>query len=201
MVVLKILASIAVLFLPLAGLLGSREARWIGEKPGTESSRHVFQALGVEAFQQATPAPEFSLATLDGKPLSLLDLSGKIVLLNFWATWCPPCKLEMPSMEALHRRLGAEGLMILAINLREDADKVEAFLSEHQFTFTALLDQDGDTFARYGAWSLPTTFIVGKSGRLLGRVTGYRDWESDQAIKIFRKLLNDTPRRTHAPEK
>jgi thiol-disulfide isomerase/thioredoxin len=194
MIYAKVIASIAVLFLPLVGLLVSREAVSIMEKPGTESNGYFLQALGVEALYHAPPAPDFALRTLEGKRLSLLDLNGKIVLLNFWATWCPPCKLEMPSMEALHRRLGDEGLVILAINLREEANEVKAFFREHQVSFTALLDQDGDTFARYEAWSLPTTFLVDKNGRLLGKAVGYRDWESDQAIQIFRKLLNDTPR-------
>lgn len=186
--------AIAVLSLPLGGLFIDREGLWIIEKTRTESNANFFQALGVEAFYQAPPAPDFSLETLEGKRLRLLNLSGKIVLLNFWATWCPPCKLEMSSMEALHRRLGDEGLVILAINLREEANEVKAFFREHRFSFTALLDQDGDTFARYEAWSLPTTFLVDKNGRLLGKAVGYRDWESDQAIQIFRKLLNDTPR-------
>jgi peroxiredoxin len=193
MVYAKIIAPMAVLFLPLAGLLVAREAVWVMEKSRTESNGYFLQALGVEVLYQAPPVSEFSLETLEGKRLRLLDFRGKVVLLNFWATWCPSCKLEMPSMEALHKRLGHDGLMMLAVNVRESAEEVKAFFEEHQLSFSAILDPEGHAFEQFNVWSLPTTFIIGRKGELLGKVIGYRDWNSEETIGVLKRLLENPP--------
>jgi peroxiredoxin len=148
--------------------------------------------LNGEVFHPPPSAPEFRLKDVNGKSFSLGDYRGKVVLLNFWATWCPSCKFEMPSMETLHKALGNKGLVVLTVNVRENADEVKAFSQEHRLRFPALLDEDGDVFERFNVWSLPTTFIIGKKGEILGKVIGYRDWGSDQTIGVLQQLSEDT---------
>ena len=95
-------------------------------------------------------------------------------------------------MESLHKAFGNKGLVVLTVNAHESAHEVKGFFQEHRLWFPALLDEDGDVFERFNVWSLPTTFIIGKKGQLLGKVVGYRDWESDQTMRVLRRLAEDT---------
>lgn len=188
----KIVASTIVLLVPLVGLVIARvgvEDRQV--KPETLTSEFLLKALGVEPHNQSLSNFDFALHDLQGQKISLRDLRGKVVLLNFWATWCPSCRLEMPSMEALHKRLEKEGLMMLAVNVRESGEEVKAFFEEHRLSFSAVLDPEGHAFERFNVWSLPTTFIIDKKGELVGKVVGYRDWDSEQTIDVLRRVLDD----------
>jgi peroxiredoxin len=97
----------------------------------------------------------------------------------------------MPSMEALHRELNENGLVLLAVNYRETAEEVRAFSREHQLSFPAVLDENGDLFERFNVWFLPTTFIIDKKGEVVGKVIGYRDWHDEQTLAGLRRLLDD----------
>ncbi len=121
--------------------------------------------------------------------MDLKELRGKVVFLNFWATWCPPCIEEMPSMEKRHQELEKDGLVTLAINFQESPDRVKEFFSEHNLTFTALLDRDGKVSELYQAWALPVSVIINKRGEIAARATGSKDWYSDEALQLFRQLL------------
>jgi peroxiredoxin len=92
-------------------------------------------------------------------------------------------------MERLHVELNDQGLVILAVNYREGPEKIQAFLKQHDLTFTAPLDEKAEVFELYKAWSLPTTYLINKKGEILGRVIGYRDWHGEQARAFFRQLL------------
>jgi len=151
----------------------------------------LFKKLKIQRFSDKVPAPDFTLADLNGRRMRLEDLRGKVVFLNFWATWCPPCILEMPTMEKLHQEFGGKGLVILAVNFRENPEQVKAFLKQHQLTFTTLLDPKGKVFELYQAWSLPTTTIVNKKGQAVGKVIGYRDWHKPEMKEFFRRLLDE----------
>ncbi|MBI4527454.1 MAG: TlpA family protein disulfide reductase, partial [Deltaproteobacteria bacterium] len=109
----------------------------------------------------------------------------------FWATWCPPCRLEMPKMEELHKEFGHQGLVILAINYGEGPGVVRSFFKQHSLSFTALLDEEQKAFELYKAWSLPTTYLINRNGEVAGKVIGYRDWHSKEARSLFRQLLED----------
>jgi len=188
---LKLTVSVLVLFLPLAGLIISREGfprRLIAPRI-TEDE--FLKKLNIEKFDKKISAPDFNLMDLEGKLVSLQDLRGRVVFLNFWATWCPPCRLEMPTMEKLHKEFSNEGMVILAINYREAPEEIKAFFKEHRLTFAALLDTEGKIFDLYKAWSLPTTYIINKNGKIVGKVIGYRDWHSQEARAFFRQLLED----------
>ncbi|MBI4489803.1 MAG: TlpA family protein disulfide reductase, partial [Deltaproteobacteria bacterium] len=184
----KITVSIIVLLLPLVGLILSREGFPHRGKAPTTTQGDLLKSLNVERFEKKVPAPDFTLKDLQGNRISLRDLRGKVIFLNFWATWCPPCRLEMPTMEELHKEFGSQGLVILAVNHREDAEDIKPFYKQHQLTFTTLLDEEGKVFDLYSAWSLPTTYLIDKKGKMVGKVVGYRDWHSEQARSFFRQL-------------
>ena len=136
------------------------------------------------------PAPNFSLPDLDGKMVSLSDYRGKVVLLNIWATWCPPCVEEMPSMEKLYQELQGEGLEILAVSIDESgAQDVLPFMQKHKLSFPALTDTKGTIKSLYQTTGVPESFIIDKDGILVEKVIGHRDWAVPEAIRFFRNLI------------
>jgi peroxiredoxin len=110
------------------------------------------------------PAPNFALTNLDGTSITLLDLRGQVLLINVWATWCPPCRVEMPSIQAAHEQYHDQGFSVLAVNLQEDPAIVSAFMRDYQLTFPALLDRDGQVSRTYQAVALPSSFFVDRQG-------------------------------------
>ena len=135
-------------------------------------------------------APDFSLQDLSGKTVSLSDYQGKVVLLNFWATWCPPCKAEMHSLESLYRQLSGEGLVILAVNIEQNgAQTVKAFLKESPHSFPILLDDQAKIQKLYGVYQFPETFVIRKDGTIDDRVIGAIDWVHPDAVEYFKLLL------------
>jgi cytochrome c biogenesis protein CcmG, thiol:disulfide interchange protein DsbE len=156
------------------------------------ASEHLFQAMGM-AKLPAKPAPDFTLPDLDGKQVSLQHYRGQVVFLNFWATWCIPCREEMPAMEQLHQAFQPHGLAILAVNLKESPDKVKAFFDQHRLSFTALLDESGSVFRDYQVMGLPTTYLIGREGTLLARGVGGRDWRRTEGKDLIRALLAGVP--------
>lgn len=165
---------------------------FVGALASAQSSTDYSGLLSKAGFQipKAKIASEdFELPGLDGKAVKLSAMKGSVVLLNFWATWCPPCRAEIPSMEAFYTRLKAKGLKILAVDLAEDEAKVKDFASSNKMATTVLLDADGAVGGTYGAESIPTTYIVAKDGSILGRTIGGRDWNTPEMIGLFATLL------------
>jgi thiol-disulfide isomerase/thioredoxin len=135
-------------------------------------------------------APEFTLRDLAGKPVSLADFRGKVVIVNFWATWCPPCRAEMPSMELLHRELGDEGLVLLAINIEKNGRQtVPGYLATSPHSFPILIDDQEEVQKRYGVYKFPESFVIRKDGVIDDKVIGAIDWAHPQSIAYFRDLL------------
>lgn len=127
-----------------------------------------------EAPQPGYRAPGFSLRTLDGESVSLSDLRGRAVVLNFWATWCPPCRAEMPAFQRLYTRYADRGLMVLGVNatLEDDLAAVFAFRQQYHLTFPILLDESGQVNRRYRVTALPTTFFIDSRGMIRDVVVG-----------------------------
>ena len=149
----------------------------------------LFQAMGIVHDGRQTPAPDFSLPTPEGKTVALTQLRGKVVFLNFWATWCPPCRVEMPSMERLYKEFKDQGLVILAIDMGESPKLVSRFMSEFRLSFPALLDVDMRVAALYRVRGIPATFLIDRNGRMVGAAVGPRDWASPEAKALIRLLL------------
>jgi peroxiredoxin len=176
------------LVLCLVAFVSIAESFFHKSKPHA-AGEDLFKKLKIERPETKILAPDFTLDDPSGKQVSLSTLRGKVIFLNFWATWCPPCVQEMPTMEKLHQELGPKGLMVLAIDYREDAKDVKEFFKRHKLTFTALLDFDAKVAESYQAWGLPMTVIVNKRGEIVGKVRGSREWYSKEAIEFFEQLL------------
>jgi peroxiredoxin len=158
------------------------------KRPATVVDTKV-NKLGIETPKTKTAAPEFVLKDPAGKQVSLRELRGKIVFLNFWATWCLPCVEEMPAIEKLHQELAKYGLIVLAVNFQEGPERVRDFFTEHNLTFTALLDRDGKVAELYQVWGLPVSVVINKRGEIVGRAVGSKNWYSNEALQYFQRLL------------
>jgi peroxiredoxin len=135
-------------------------------------------------------APPLVLSGLDGRRYALDTLRGRVVLLYFWATWCPVCTGELPSrIESLHREFEDQGLTILAISMREPAEAVATWLKRHPISPAVLLDRDGTATDAYRATATPTFILLDRSGQLVGRGVGARDWTGDRGRALLRALL------------
>lgn len=139
----------------------------------------------------AKPAKNFTLRDLDNKPHTLSKYRGKVVLVNFWATWCPPCRREMPSMERLTQRLKDQPFVILAINQQESPEDVFVFTGqlEPSPTFPILFDRDSKVAKAWGVLGLPASFIVDKQGRVVYRAMGGREFDHPEIEQTVRTLL------------
>jgi thiol-disulfide isomerase/thioredoxin len=154
----------------------------------------------VDAFTRAGLRPERNLQTLPGfsAPLanvpvsgstSLENYRGKVLFLNLWATWCGPCRAEMPSMEKLYQRFKGKGLEILAVNIQEKKADVETFMRRNKLTFPVALDQDGSIAQQYGVMGIPTSYILDRQGRILLRLVGSINWDDPKIFAAFEALL------------
>jgi len=184
---LLLTAAIVVAALAFYGLRGDFSQN--EQPPVAAVVRGGENKLRLEILKTPTPAPEFVLKDTAGNQINLLQLRGRVVFVNFWATWCLPCIEEMPAMEKLHQELQKDGLVILAVNFQEGPERIKEFLAKHNLTFTALLDHDGKVAERYQAWALPVSVIINKRGEIVARAMGSKDWHSDEALRYFRQLL------------
>ena len=163
----------------------------LSAKTDSRGMDRLFNTVGVIKVPPAKDPVKINLKDMNGKNTSLSDFKGKIVFLNFWTTWCPTCRIEMPSMEKLHQKLGDKDFAMVTINLQESASQVKAFFKKFKLTFTALLDSTGEVGISYGIAAIPTTYILDKTGRIIGRVTGPREWDSKASIALFEYLVDD----------
>ncbi len=150
----------------------------------------LLKIVGVIKVPPTKDPVRINLEDMNGRSISISDFKGKIVFLNFWTTWCPTCRIEMPSMEKLHQKLKNKDFAMVTVNLRESASKVKAFFKKFKLTFTALLDSTGLVGASFGIRAIPTTYILDKTGRIIGRVNGPREWDSKAAIALFENLMD-----------
>jgi peroxiredoxin len=144
---------------------------------------------GIQTVKERVPVVDFTLPKLGGGTASLGSLKGQVVFLNFWATWCPPCREEMPSMEKLYVRFKDRGFTILAVDLQEDEKTVAEFVKKYKLTFPVALDGSGRIGGTYGVRGIPTTYIVDREGGIVGAVVGGKDWGSPEVVAAFETLI------------
>ncbi len=136
------------------------------------------------------PAPDFTLSDIHGKQHRLSDYRGKVVLLNFWATWCGPCLAEMPSMESLKNKLKDEKFVILAVSIdKGDLGSLKEFSKKKRYSFTVLHSPDGSIQGLYNPGVIPTSFVIDKSGTVFSRITGGQKWDCEDAIQHMKGAL------------
>lgn len=135
-------------------------------------------------------APKLKLLNMDGKQVDLGKLKGQVVLVNFWATWCPPCRREMPSLQRLWLKLGKSKLQIVAVNVGEDADTVLGFMGtlDDSPTFPIVFDKDSTVLRAWPVKGLPTTFLIDRKGHIAYRAIGGRDFDSPENIRFITEL-------------
>ena len=135
-------------------------------------------------------APRFTLRNLKGNYESLESYRGQVVVLNFWATWCAPCRVEMPSFEKLYRRYRSEGVSVLAVTLDKNAKpKIKSFVDEHNLSFPVLLDSKSEVERLYPSMTVPFTYVIDRKGRVVARVDGAKNWESEETFEAIEYLL------------
>jgi len=158
------------------------------------------QSAKYEPLVVGKPAPDFSLSDLNGKFYRLSDFRGKVVFLNFWATWCKPCREEMPSMEVLYKNFEKDGLVVLAVSIdRVTTTKdIPPFVKGMNLTFPVLIDSWGQTDKPYKRMGVPETFIIDQQGVIREIVIGPRDWTRLDSLPVITKLLNVTPKTVDA---
>ena len=176
---------VALLFLVLVFLIG---AGWL--------VRDRFAPVEV-----GSRAPNFTAVDLEGRRVSMSDLRGEVVFLNVWATWCPPCREEMPSMQRLHEKLGPQGLRIVAVSIdaapgaKDPAGRaggdLRAFAKEYGLTFDIWHDPSGEIQRIYRTTGVPESFVVNRDGVIVSRVIGATDWDSEDRVEMFRRLLKE----------
>lgn len=156
---------------------------------------HSGVAVAADAPQQTLPAlakpfpaPDFTLKGEDGKTYRLADMRGKVVVVNFWATWCPPCRYEMPSLERAWSLLKDKNVVVLAVNVGENADVIFEFTGQYPMSFPLPMDLDGTVTKLYPITGLPTTYVINPAGMVMHRAMGSREWDDPQLMNALLKL-------------
>ena len=160
----------------------------MGPTPSAGPGRDTATAAGAEK-NSVSKAPDFTLKDVHGRALSLSSLKGKVVLINFWATWCPPCKAEMPSMNKLYHDLRAQGFEVIAVSTDTSLSTIKDFLAENRLDFPVLFDEDKTVTRQYHVFSMPTTFLVDRNGMIVEKFYGEEDWADPAVRKKIEKLL------------
>jgi thiol-disulfide isomerase/thioredoxin len=158
--------------------------------------------FGVIKPRVSISAPGFSLTGLDGKHRSLSSNRGKVVLLHFWATWCAPCRKEMPILHELEKEFTEQSFALMCVNVdRGNKATVEKFMRGIGQHFHTQLDPDGEVRNTYEVRALPTSYIIGRDGKIIGKIIGERDWAGVQASNLFKTLLGEVKKLPYIDEK
>lgn len=149
-----------------------------------------YSKIKINPIKGNKKTPDFSLKDLNGKEVEIRQFKGNVVFLNFWATWCGPCKEEMPGMEVLHKQFKEKNFVLLTISVDYEGIKpVREFMSKQQYTFPVLLDPQGETLDLFEVKGIPTTFLIDKKGKMVGKAIGPRDWKSPEVFSLVGLLI------------
>ena len=161
-----------------------------GEKQLSSKAINYKLVSNLQEMKDKSPAPDFTLPDLERGKVSLKDFRGKLLMLNFWASWCVPCREEMPAMERLYQRYKDRGFVILGVNIKDDKKSAISFVRELKITFPIGFDPNGEVGLLYGAWGLPATYLIDTKGIALARAWGPADWFSPGARELIEALLD-----------
>jgi len=173
-----------------AGLLSVLTMVGVVRDGATAAQPDPYLAAGIQRLTGDVGVPSFfELPPLDGPLVDPGALQGKVVVVNFWATWCGPCKEEMPSLERLQRTFAPSQVQVVAITTDQQEQAMRAFAKSLGLSFPILLDQSKDVSAAFGVRGLPTTIIIGPDGRIRGRAVGPRQWDGEASVTLLRSFL------------
>jgi cytochrome c biogenesis protein CcmG, thiol:disulfide interchange protein DsbE len=174
----------------LALMMMAPRCVWAQQTKAVGSVDELLKSIGLSK-PAMTRAPDFNLRDSNGGLASLAGYRGNLLLLNFWATWCGPCREEMPSMDLLSRNFGSQGFAVVAVNQKENAALVNKFMKTHGLNFSTPLDTDGRVAASYRVYGIPVTYLIDGNGQAIGMKSGSRDWAAREVIDAFRKLIGE----------
>ncbi len=180
---------LALLFIAAIG--GKKPAPDPVAEPGATEFDLLKRELNIEAPVRIKEFPHALLRDVAGNPFELKRHSGKIVVLSFWASWCPACNQELPLLQSLYDALGPEGLIFVGANFQEDAGTVKSYMRQRGYSFPVAMDATGEAFDHLQAAFLPTTFILTEKGRILGKIVGHREWHSKRIRAAFEQALRN----------
>ncbi|HET7838737.1 MAG TPA: TlpA disulfide reductase family protein, partial [Rectinemataceae bacterium] len=147
-----------------------------------------FEELGFKVFPEPVPVDDFSARMLSGGSSKLSESRGKIVLLNFWATWCPPCREEIPSIQTLWTAMKGKSFSIMGVSIGETEATVRDFVAKNKMSYPVFLDSSGEIGTAFGARSIPTTYVIDKTGRAIAGIVGGAPYDSPKAAALFAEL-------------
>ncbi len=148
----------------------------------------ALEQTGFYIFDKALEAPEISFQNPEGEKLTLHSFLGEVILLNFWATWCPPCRAEIPSLERLNRSMEGYPFQMIALNLQEPWTTVRDFLETNNSTLPVYLDIQGDAGRKFGIEPIPTTYLLNKDGYIIAGIQGSFEWDLPRIAEILKQL-------------
>ncbi len=157
--------------------------------PGFAAAQDPFKALDLIKPARTKPAQDFTIPGPDGKAVKLADHRGKVIFLNFWATWCPPCREEMPAMERLYQRYRDKGFVVLAMSVDSELVVVAPFVKQNKLTFPIGHDPKMALAERYGVRALPSSFLIDRRGNMSALAIGPRAWDTKPAYGAIESLL------------
>ncbi len=175
---------IAALLALLSGPLSAQSA----SGPDLSAELATLKSLGFHVFPQPVTIDPFNVPALAGGTLQSKSVQGKIVLFNFWATWCPPCKREMPTIETLWNALKGDDFTILAISTGEKKNTVADFIAKNKYTFPIYLDESGALGRVYATQGIPTTYVLDKQGRVIAGIVGSTDYDKPELVKALKSM-------------
>lgn len=134
-------------------------------------------------------APGFAITTDSGRKVSVSDFGGRLLVLNFWATWCPPCVQEMPSLDEFQKRLGVSGVVVLGVSVDKDANLYRDFLSRAKVSFLTARDPEAKISSDYGTYKYPETYIIDSKGKVVQKIIGPENWNDERMVSYVKSLL------------
>lgn len=171
--------TIALAFLAVSGASAAAAKPWYAAK---------LENLGFYVFDPPFASPDFQVTSLSGGQKARSSMKGKVVLLNFWATWCPPCKEEIPSIESLSKTMKGQAFEVFAVNLGDDAATVKSFVTERKLSFPIYLDTKSKLASSFASQGIPTTYLLDKDGKFIAGVVGSFDYSKPEFVAFLKEL-------------